>query len=82
MADVVFQFDVNYQDTIDKKLSNMSAEVDQKFVDETKIHIRDEFSTFDWILEGMFERVGFEIIASNKEDMILTEYVNKKVKLI
>ncbi|WP_199314774.1 class I SAM-dependent methyltransferase [Streptomyces cadmiisoli] len=26
-------------------------------------HVREEFSTYDWILEGMLERAGFEIVS-------------------
>lgn len=26
-------------------------------------HVREEFSTYDWIMEGMLERAGFEIVS-------------------
>lgn len=28
-------------------------------------HIRDEFSTFAWILEGLLDQAGFELISSD-----------------
>ena len=30
--------------------------------DELEAHVRDEFSTWSWVLEPMLERVGFEIL--------------------
>ena len=33
----------------------------KSMADETVIHIRDEFSTWDWIMKGMLERAGFTI---------------------
>jgi putative AdoMet-dependent methyltransferase len=35
--------------------------VGEKFAAEVETHIRDEHSTFDWIMEGMLSRAGFRI---------------------
>jgi len=59
LADVVFDFDpADYHARIDAIVERLAA-VDQKAEIET--HIRDEYSTTDWILQGMLERVGFTI---------------------
>lgn len=29
-----------------------------------EVHVREEFSTHDWIMEGMLERAGFDIVSS------------------
>jgi ubiquinone/menaquinone biosynthesis C-methylase UbiE len=43
---------------------------------ELEEHVRDEHSTFSWILEPMMERTGFEITdAEYSEDGILAKYV-------
>jgi ubiquinone/menaquinone biosynthesis C-methylase UbiE len=43
---------------------------------EYEEHVRDEHSTFTWILEPMIERCGFEILAADRsDDGIFASYV-------
>ena len=65
LADVVFGFDPRtYQKTIDDWLASMKDLAGQNMADETATHVRDEFSTWEWIIEGMLERSGFRIDSS------------------
>jgi len=41
-------------------------------------HVRDEFSTYDWILEGLMERTGFEIIERNYTSSTYANYLCTK----
>jgi SAM-dependent methyltransferase len=42
-------------------------------------HVRDEHSTFTWLLEPMLERAGFEIVdAGYSEDGMLAQYLCRK----
>lgn len=62
LADVVFGFEPrNYQEAIDNWLAGMRDIAGQQMADETIVHIRDEFSTWEWIMSGMLERAGFKI---------------------
>jgi cyclopropane fatty-acyl-phospholipid synthase-like methyltransferase len=62
LADVVFGFDPRtYRDTIDGWLKGMQELAGPQMADETILHIRDEFSTWDWVMSGMIERAGFHI---------------------
>lgn len=79
LADVVFKFDTDYENNLEAMLAEMSKDLRSDFVEETKTHIREEYSTFDWVLEGMFERAGFKIEHANTDDMILSEYLCRKV---
>jgi putative AdoMet-dependent methyltransferase len=45
----------------DQWVSSTESGLGKEFADETVIHIRDEYSTCDWILEGMLERASFTI---------------------
>jgi ubiquinone/menaquinone biosynthesis C-methylase UbiE len=46
---------------------------------ELEEHVRDESSTFTWLLEPMIERCGFQIeAASYSEDRIFAKYVLRK----
>lgn len=42
---------------------------------ELEAHIRDEYSTFDWLLEPMLERAGFEVLESRYTDGVYAQFV-------
>ncbi len=42
-------------------LSDMKEKAGEVLMEESVIHIKEEYSTWDWILEGMLERAGFRI---------------------
>lgn len=42
-------------------------------------HIKDEHSTFSWILEGMLERAGFKLESRNCRDGFITAYLCTRV---
>jgi putative AdoMet-dependent methyltransferase len=41
-------------------------------------HVRDEFSTYGWILEGLMERAGFELIERNYTSPTYANYLCAK----
>lgn len=41
-------------------------------------HVRDEFSTYGWILEGLIERAGFEIVERNYTSPTYANYLCTK----
>ncbi|MEQ8175415.1 MAG: class I SAM-dependent methyltransferase [Syntrophomonadaceae bacterium] len=62
LFDVVFSFPVDtFKEALDGWVASMSQKGNQAMAEETVVHIRDEFSTFDWILEEMLVRTGFVI---------------------
>ena len=61
LCDVIFSFPLeNYAECINKFIDNIGVE-DPGFSKEAEIQVREEFSTFDWILKGMLERANFSI---------------------
>ena len=69
LADVVFGFDPrNYLEVIDGWLGSMRDLAGLQMMDEAVVHVRDEFSTWEWVMTGMLERAGFQI-DSNVEIM-------------
>ena len=46
---------------------------------EFETHVRDEYSTFDWIVDGLLERTGFRILEKNIESSTYTEYICERV---
>jgi SAM-dependent methyltransferase len=41
-------------------------------------HVRDEHSTYSWLLEAMFDRVGFEIEQCDKPDDTTANYLLRR----
>lgn len=80
LSDLVYRFVPDYEANIDGLLNELSRQFTKDFVEETKIHIRDEYSTFDWILEGMIERAGFSIEKVNTDNRLASEYFCRKIK--
>ena len=68
--DVVYRFDADEADErIEAWCAPHGAEVDGDWARwELEEHVRDEHSTFTWLLEAMFERTGFKIEESEYSD--------------
>ncbi|NLF40444.1 hypothetical protein GX586_13450 [bacterium] len=78
LGDVVFpsataDFDASFTALIDDVRANAGDEMAR----QTIRHIKAEFSTLDWILEGMIARAGLEIIRKDCKGL-LTVYVCEK----
>lgn len=81
--DVVFNFNATeYKTKINDWISNFELKAGEKFREEVETHIREEYSTFSWILEGLIEKAGFKIKQSRTGDGFLTEYHCIKIEEI
>jgi ubiquinone/menaquinone biosynthesis C-methylase UbiE len=79
--DVVYSFDpADAEDRIEAWCSTGSAPDAGGWIRaELEEHVRDEYSTFSWLLEEVMRRVGFTIEASEySEDGIFAQYVLRK----
>lgn len=63
LRDVVYSFDSDAsQQAIDEWIDKVASNQDDGFSrEEFEAHVRDEFSTFGWIIEGLLQRTGFNI---------------------
>ena len=62
LSDVIFSFDIDdYEKTFNNWINDIANKVDKEFSEEGVIHFREEFSTFDWLIEEMLKRTGFNI---------------------
>lgn len=78
--DVVFGFDPHqYEEKIDSWAAGLEKIAGKKFKSEIEMHIRNEYSTFGWIMKGMLERAGFAVEKCRSDDDFLTEYACRKV---
>lgn len=79
LADVVFDFEPrSYKETIEDWLAGMEELAGRSMADEAVIHVRDEFSTWEWIMKGMLERAGFHIDRSFKTMKHMRAYICSK----
>jgi len=63
LRDVVYSFDSDdSQQAIDNWIATVASDDNDGFSrEEFEAHVRDEFSTFGWIIEGLLQRTGFKI---------------------
>jgi ubiquinone/menaquinone biosynthesis C-methylase UbiE len=81
LSDVVYSFDPS---VAEERLEHWCATLPETGDDwvraDIEEHVRDEHSTFAWLLEAMMERVGFRIEdVSYTDDGIFAEYVARSV---
>jgi putative AdoMet-dependent methyltransferase len=66
LFDIVFPAtDPDLPGQIEAWIGLMKEKVGEKFAAEVETHLRDEHSTYDWIMEGMLTRAGFRIDQSD-----------------
>lgn len=77
ISDVVFEQTGaigNISRWIDHFNSNFGAELAESIAD----HVREEYSTFDWIMDGLLERAGFRIISGKFDEGVMARYLCMK----
>lgn len=81
LHDVVFQFPApEYAARIDAWIGGFEKVAGSEFRREVETHIRAEYSTFGWVLQGMLERAGFAVEKSRSADGFVSEYACRKVR--
>ena len=76
LFDIVFpSWEENSGTKIDEWIKAAGIMADERLAEEAVIHVRDEFSTFDWIMEGIIKRSGFRIDAAEYGDGFQTTYI-------
>lgn len=78
LRDVVFpSFIRDYDSYFNKIINDLKSSAGDQIAEETEIHIREEFSTLDWIMEGLLKSAGF-CIESVECDGFMAGYLCKK----
>jgi len=79
LADVVFGFDPRaHAEEVDAWLAGMREAAGEEMAGEAVVHVRDEFSTWDWVMEGMLGRAGFSVDSSEETAPSMRAYVCTK----
>lgn len=78
LLDVVFPSEIrDYDSYFNKIISDLRESTGNELAEETETHIREEFSTLDWIMEGLLKSAGF-YIESVKSNGFIAGYLCRK----
>ena len=78
LRDVVYSFEVDqYAVELEQWIESSSA-VGSFSRPEFEKHVRDEFSTFAWLMEAMISRVGLRIVSKAYYSKVQAEYICEK----
>jgi len=82
LRDVVFSFEAaQYQDSINAWIERVAKPAGQGFTaSDFETHVREEHSTFSWIIEGMLTRAGFEIESADYPTPEYAQYICRKIR--
>jgi len=76
LSDVVFSFDIDdYESRLGQWVKSMTERIGPTFARELEIHVREEYSTFGWIMEGLLDRAGFAIEKTDYRNDFLAVYL-------
>ncbi len=82
LFDVVFSFPpADYVREMNNWVEGMRSDAGEAMAEETVVHIRDEYSTFDWIMDGLLERAGFRIDEKLSEFPRCLTYICTRLRL-
>lgn len=74
LADVVFSGD-SFRRDIAEWIESMGQVGGLELQQEMVLHLREEYSTFDWILEGLMARANFKIERKENRGGVLAAYL-------
>ncbi len=79
LSDVIFSFPISEYKTHFQALHQfISSKNDEGLLRDLETHLLEEHSTFDWVLEGMFERSGFKKLSKTEQSATVAEYLFQK----
>ena len=78
LKDVIFRFVPDYHSQMKRLLNEISECHTDEFMEEMKTHIREEYSTYNWIMEGLIARAGFTILSAENTPKLFSIYHCRK----
>ena len=76
LFDVVFSFNVDDSESrLNQWVKSTAERIGPTFAEEVEIHIREEYSTYDWIMESMLKHAGFVIEMANYKHELMAAYL-------
>jgi ubiquinone/menaquinone biosynthesis C-methylase UbiE len=79
LADVVFS-GRDVEAAIARWIDKMAATAGPQVAERIQDHVRKEYSTWGWIIEGLLQRAGFRIDRAEYTDGVLAQYYGTKIE--
>lgn len=80
LRDVVYSFDIKEHNSFfEGYILKASETVGPEFAKRIEAHIKNEYSTLDWIMKGMIERAGFNVEKEVHKDGFVGLYLCTKM---
>ena len=75
LRDLVFSIPLDrYEKALNYEVDEIARKGGNDFQVSFTRHLRDEYSTFDWIMEEMIYRAGFDIVEASYGDHLVASY--------
>jgi len=79
LRDLVYNLNnMSYRDYINGELKKIKRQSGSQLAADVADHIKNEFSTLDWIMEGILEKAGFRIDTRDYQDNFMGVYLCTK----
>ena len=79
LLDSILSFNISiFEDTINNIIALTRKSVGDRIANEIIVNIKDEYPTYDWIIEGLIQKSGLKIIYKNKYNDIMSSLICKK----
>jgi len=78
LVDVVY-CEQNYMENITNWITQINNLGNKALVEDVETHVREEHSTFTWILENLLMKSGFQIENTDYHDGVIAKYLCTKI---
>ena len=78
LQDIVFPSINDYFSFFDNIIEKIKTISGEKIAEEVRIHIKEEYSTFDWVMENLLKKAGFNIVKADYFNDFLAVYICTK----
>lgn len=74
LSDVIFEQN-NVRENIEAFIDRLGSVAGPELRRDLEAHVRQEYSTYDWIMDGLLERAGFSIVSKTMQDGVIGRYL-------
>jgi ubiquinone/menaquinone biosynthesis C-methylase UbiE len=81
LRDIVFSFDPeDHEKFLEDFISKAEEKAGANFARSISDHVKKEYSTMDWIMQGLIERAGFRVLQAKKSHGFFALYLCEKAE--
>ncbi|OFX84031.1 MAG: hypothetical protein A2W99_03410 [Bacteroidetes bacterium GWF2_33_16] len=80
LLDSLFSFEcASYEEVINRNIEQAKNKMGLRIANEIAVNIKDEYPTYNWIIEGLFIKNGLKIIRKTRHTELMSSYLCIKV---